>query len=161
MPRHKFDLGSWPENQIAGFGIYSHLQVLSLVYQLNKHPLFHFQRLQKDLCKINTKASFNFILFGFSNKALELEIRLVENSSYKGELIEKVHGSLFEDENNVNGLVLPNKEGFNYLLWLEAEEEEINQIKAIAAALSSIKPIRFFKELSAKQIGSLKKILNN
>ena len=161
MPRHKLDLGSWSENQIAGFGIYSDLQVLSLVYQLNKHPLFSFRRLQKDLCKNNTKASFNFILFGFSNKDLELEFRLAENSSYKGELIEKEQGSLFDDEQEVKGMVLPNKEGYNYLLWLEAEEEERNQLNAMAAALSSIKSVKVHRELSEKHISSLKKIVNN
>jgi len=161
MPRHKLDLGSWPQNHIAGFGIYSNLQVLSLVYQLNSHPLFKFQRLEKDLCKINTKAAFNFILFGFSNKALELEFRLVENSSYLGELIEYEQGSLFDGEKKVNSKVLTNKEGFNYILWLEAEEEEKNQIKALAAALSSIKSVKVYQELSEKNISSLKKLLNN
>lgn len=161
MPRYKLDLGSWPENDITGFGIYSDLQVLSLVYQLNKHPFFNFRRLEKDLCKNNTKAAFNFILFGFSNKDLELEFRLAENSSYTGELMEVAPNSLFNEEKEVKGVVLANKERFNYLLWLESEEKETDQIKAMAAALSSLKSIKIYKELTDKQISSLKKILNN
>jgi len=161
MPRHKLDLRGWPENDITGFGIYSDLQVLSLVYQLNKHPFFNFRRLKKDLCKNNTKAAFNFILFGFSNKDLEIEFRLVENSSYTGELMEVEPKSLFNNESEIKGEVLANKERFNYLLWLESEEKEKHQIKAVAAALSSLKSIKIYNELNNKQISSLKKILNN
>jgi hypothetical protein len=161
MPKHKISLGSWPENNISGFGLYSDLKVLSLVYQLNKHPLFRFRRSKKDLCKNNTKAEFNFILFDFSNKDLNIEFRLAENSSYSGELRQIELKSLFNDEKGVKGLILPNKERFNYLLWLEAEEKEIEQIKAIAAALGSLKSVKVYQELTEKQLSSLKKILNN
>ncbi len=161
MPKHKLELGSWPENTITGFGVYSDLQVLSLVYQLNKHPLFHFRRLEKDLCKNNTKAAFNFILFGFSNKDLNLEFRLAENSSYQGVLKQIELDSLFKDEKEVKGQILSTKERFNYLLWLEAEDKEVEQIKAIAAALVSLKAIKLSQKLSEKQISSLKKLLNN
>lgn len=161
MPKHKLDFGAWPESTIHAFGIYSDLQVLSLVYQLNKHSLFNFSRLEKDLCKNNTKANLNFILFGFSNKELEIEYRLLENKSYHGERQEQVQSSLFDLDQRAEGLALSNKEGFNYILWLESEDSFPKEVEALKSALSAIKAVKIHQELSELQIKNLKKILNN
>jgi hypothetical protein len=160
MQRHKLDFGTWPENEIAGFGFYSDLQVLSLVYQLNKHANFKFSRLNKDLCKNNTKSTFNFILFGFFNKALEIEFRLMENRSYIGEVFKEEPSSLFSNKREAIGTAVANKEGFNYFLWLESEEKELQTLEEVQEALSSLKTIRAHKELSNKQVINLKKTLN-
>jgi hypothetical protein len=160
MQRHKLDLGYCPENEIAGFGFYSDLQVLSLVYQLNKHPLFQFSRLKKDLCKNNTKAAFNFILFGFSNNALEIDFRFMENRSYTGAVFKEDDNSLFSNNMEAIGTAVPNKEGFNYFLWIESEEKEAVLLEEVQVALSSLKTIRAHKKLSNKQVINLKKTLN-
>jgi hypothetical protein len=58
------------------------------------------------------------------------------------------------------GTAVPNKEGFNYFLWIESEEKEAVLLEEVQVALSSLKTIRAHKKLSNKQVINLKKTLN-
>lgn len=157
MAKFKLDLEDFSPNITNGFGIGSLSSAVDLCYQLNLEvPELQLKRLKEDLYTDYKGIRFYFRLFGYENDALEQEIRLVENRSFRSDGNPEQYG-LFAEATSSEKNWLANKDGLNFFLWFESEKENVQFTLRLEEKLRSCGKIHLVKALGSSYLDKINK----
>jgi hypothetical protein len=159
MAKFKLDLEDLSPNIEAGFGLRSNSGALELCYHLNlETPELRFERLREDLYQDYKDIRFFYRLFGFKDSRENLEVKLLENRSYRSEEAGPKQ-TLFEiaPESEKNWLSF--KEGYNFFLWFEGNKENVNFTLSLEEKLRSCSRINLANALDTKYLNKINKLI--
>ncbi len=158
MAKYKLSLEDLESPIILGFGIRSTLGPLNLCFALNQlSPIFRFQRYSEDLYDDFRQHRFFYPVFAVSDPLREIEWRLVHNRSYRGEGQAVPGIDLFTGQTTPEKNWLNNREGFNFFLWFEGENQNVSFLHEVKSILSKSNNLGIVKELEDTELNRLNK----
>lgn len=126
MAKFKLELEDISFSLNTAFGLISNTGPLKLCFSLNEELNdFRLKRLSEDLYSDYKGQRFLFRVWHYYDSLREYEIKLVENRSYRslGKAINE--NDLFGNQLTMEKNWLPNKNGYNFFLWFEANSENV------------------------------------
>lgn len=160
MAKYKLSLEEFESPIILGFGIHSSLGPLNLCFELNQlSPIFRFKRFKEDLFVDYKENRFFYPVYHVPDPLRDIDWKLVQNRSYRSESLGQQGLDLFTGQTEVEKNWLNNREGFNFFLWFEGENQNVSFLHEVRGLLKKQKNIGLIKELDTSGLKRLNKNL--
>lgn len=158
MPKYKLSLDDLESPIQQGFGVFTTLGPLKFCAEINQllAPIT-FTRFKEDLIEDYKGNRFFYAVYAYEDPLREIDWRLVFNRSYRSETSGQQGIDLFSGEAQAEKNWLNNKDGYNFFLWFEGENQSVSFLHEVKGKLMGEKKLGVFKELSDTELNKLTK----
>lgn len=158
MAKYKLSIDDFEPTIVLAFGLYTQLGPLKLSAGLNKlSSNYRFRRYSEDLYDDFKGSRFYYPVFYFEDPLREIEWKLVQNRSYRSESQANNGFDLFSGEAVAEKNWLNTRDGFDFFLWFEGENQNVSFLHEVKSELLKANHIAIFKELKDNEINKLTK----